>query len=59
MKWLMAFMAAAQFALGIGATQMMPGHAVEWGILAFFAGMWSVAAGCFHLAASSGQAVDR
>ena len=59
MKWLMVFMAAAQIALGIAATQMMPGHAVEWGILAFFAGMWSVAAGCFHLAASSSQAVNR
>lgn len=62
MKWLMAFMAAAQFALGIAATQMMPGHAVEWGVLAFFAVLWSVAAGCFHLAASStdgGQSVKR
>ena len=50
MRWIMAGMAAVPPVLGLVATQAMPGHAVEWGILAFFALMWAASAGLFHLA---------
>jgi hypothetical protein len=32
---------------------MMPGHAVEWGLLTFLALLWSAVAWSFHRAATS------
>ena len=48
-------LAMAQIGLGLAATILMPGHAVEWGILAFFALMWSASAVFLGRAARSGQ----
>ena len=51
MRWIMAALAAGQFAVGIAAaTWTMPGHAVEWGALGFFATIWGASAACFHSA---------
>lgn len=33
-------MAASQLALGLAAMQVMPGHAIEWGVLAVLALLW-------------------
>ncbi len=41
-------MAVSQFALGLAATRAMPGHSVEWGILAFFAILWLSASLAFR-----------
>ena len=47
LRWVMGAMAIGQFALGIAALLAMPGHAVEWGILAMFAALWGLSAFCF------------
>ncbi len=43
-------LAIGQYAVGIAALRMMPGHAVEWGFLTIFALLWLTAAWCFHRA---------
>ena len=50
-RWIAFTLAAGQFALGFAALVLMPGHAVEWGGLAFFALLWIAAGWCFHRAA--------
>lgn len=50
MRWIMGAIALGQPLLGVAALWMMPGHAVEWGILVIFAGLWGAAALCFHRA---------
>ena len=51
MRWIMAVLSAGQFMVGIAAgLWTMPGHAVEWGVLGFFALIWGAAAACFHTA---------
>lgn len=51
MRWIMAALAVGQFMVGIAATTWtMPGHAVEWGVLGFFATIWGASAACFHAA---------
>lgn len=51
MRWIVAALSAGQFAVGIAAgLWTMPGHAIEWGVLAFFALIWGVSAACFHAA---------
>ena len=47
-------LAAVQIVLGIAATIMMPGHEVEWGVLAFFALLWSASALFLNRAARAG-----
>ena len=48
-------LAAGQVVLGFVAMATMPGHAVEWGVLAMFALMWLAAAIAFnHHATASG-----
>ncbi len=49
-RWIMAVIAMGQPLLGVAALWMMPGHAVEWGVLLVFAAIWSAAALCFHRA---------
>ena len=53
MRWIFGALALAQYGLGIAALYEMPGHAVEWGVLTFFAMIWGFAALCFHRAARS------
>lgn len=50
LRWIAALLAAGQYAIGIAALWMMPGHAVEWGLLTFLALMWIAVAWCFHRA---------
>ncbi|UVI39380.1 hypothetical protein [Qipengyuania spongiae] len=51
MRLIAAALAVWQFGVGIAAgVWTMPGHAVEWGVLAFFAAIWSASAACFHVA---------
>ena len=51
MRWIMATLSASQFGVGIIAgLWTMPGHAIEWGVLAFFAVIWGASAACFHAA---------
>lgn len=52
MQWIAGLVAAGQFVPGFAALWLMPGHAVEWGVLAFFAGLWGASALCFRTAAS-------
>ncbi|WP_375290716.1 hypothetical protein [Qipengyuania sp.] len=48
MVWVMAALSVSQFVVGIAAALWtMPGHQVEWGVLAFFAVLWGGAAACF------------
>ncbi|RYD45606.1 MAG: hypothetical protein EOP63_00620 [Sphingomonadales bacterium] len=51
MRWIAVSLAIGQYAVGIAALNMMPGHAVEWGFLTIFAFLWLTAAWCFHRAA--------
>ena len=51
LRWVYALLAAGQFLPGFAALKMMPGHAVEWGVLALFAALWSAAALLCHRAA--------
>ena len=53
MTWIMAFLAVGQYALGLYASATMPGHGVEWGVLTFFAVLWSAAAVLFDRAAKA------
>lgn len=50
MRWIAVLLAAGQYAVGIAALKMMPGHDVEWGFLTIFALLWLTAAWCFHCA---------
>lgn len=51
MRWITGIVAVGQIALGLLALATMPGHAVEWGVLAFFALLWGSASFCFARAA--------
>ena len=50
LRWIMAIIAIGQPVLGVAALEMMPGHAVEWGVLLVSSAIWSAAALCFHRA---------
>ena len=50
MRWIAALLAIGQYAVGIAALNLMPGHAVEWGLLTVFALLWFTAAWCFNRA---------
>lgn len=50
MRWITALLAIGQYVVGVAALSLMPGHAVEWGFLTFFALLWLTAAWCFHRA---------
>lgn len=52
MRVLLGVIAAGQFAVGLAATRLMPGHGVEWGVLAVFACLWAGTALLFHRAAA-------
>lgn len=54
MRWIIGAVALGQYGFGIAALYRMPGHAVEWGVLTFFAMIWGFAALCFHRAAIAG-----
>ena len=51
MAHITGLVAVSQLAIGVAATQAMPGHAVEWGILAAFAVLWLLASIAFRKAA--------
>lgn len=53
MSWIAGVLALGQYGLGIAALYEMPGHAVEWGVLTFFALIWGFSALCFHRAAKA------
>lgn len=53
MRWIAALLAVGQYAVGVAALSMMPGHAVEWGFLTVFALLWLTAAWCFHRAVAA------
>ena len=55
MALIAAGMAVTQFGLGVAASVLMPGHAIEWGILTFLALIWSASAMFLGRAARSGQ----
>ncbi|MXO73402.1 DUF2244 domain-containing protein [Alteraurantiacibacter buctensis] len=60
MRWVMGGISVGQFAVGLVAMLWtMPGHAVEWGVLAFFALIWGASAWCFRLAAARGRLEPR
>lgn len=50
MRWFAVLLAIGQYAVGVAALRMMPGHAVEWGFLTVFALLWLTAAWCFNRA---------
>lgn len=50
MRWIAVLLAIGQYAVGIAALNMMPGHAVEWGFLTIFALFWITASWCFDRA---------
>jgi hypothetical protein len=50
MRWILALMSLGQYAVGLAALKVMPGHAVEWGILTVFALLWGTAAWCLNRA---------
>lgn len=50
MRWIAMLLAIGQYAVGVAALRMMPGHAVEWGFLTVFALLWLTAAWCFNRA---------
>ncbi len=50
MRWIAALLAIGQYAVGIAALTVMPGHPVEWGFLTIFAVLWLTAAWCFNRA---------
>lgn len=52
MQWIAGLLAIGQYAVGVAALSMMPGHAVEWALLTFFALLWCAAAWCFHRGAA-------
>ena len=51
MQAITAVLAVAQIVMGVVATQAMPGHGVEWGVLGFFALLWGGASLAFRRAA--------
>ena len=51
MQWVCGLVAAGQLLLGFTALALMPGHGVEWGVLAFFTALWGGAALMFRKAA--------
>ncbi len=51
MSIITGILAISQLALGLAALRMMPGHDVEWGILAFFAALWLAASLSFRAVA--------
>lgn len=53
MRWIAVLLALGQYAVGVAALSLMPGHAVEWGFLTVFALLWLSAAWCFHRAAAA------
>lgn len=48
MRWITGAIALGQPVMGLVATQTMPGHGVEWGLLAVFALLWGGAAWYFN-----------
>jgi len=52
LAWIAATLAAGQFAIGIYAALTSSTHYVEWGVLAFFAVLWSAAALCLSRSAA-------
>lgn len=50
MRWIAVLLATGQYGVGIASLRMMPGHAVEWGLLSVFALLWLTAAWCFNRA---------
>ena len=50
MRWIAGAIGVGQYAVGLAALAMMPGHRVEWEILALLALAWFAAAWCFHRA---------
>ena len=50
MRWIAVLLSIGQYAVGLAALMMMPGHAVEWGFLTFFSLLWLTAAWCFNRA---------
>lgn len=50
MRWIAVSLAAGQYAAGVAALRLMPGHAVEWGVLTFFALLWLAVAWCHRRA---------
>jgi hypothetical protein len=48
MRWIAVLLAIGQYAVGVAALIMMPGHAVEWGFLTFFVLLWLAASWSFH-----------
>ena len=53
MRWIAVLLAIGQYAVGVAALSLMPGHAVEWGLLTVFALLWLTAAWCFHCAVAA------
>lgn len=51
MRWIAGLLAAGQYAVGVASLFMMPGHATEWGVLTFFALLWSAVGWLFHRSA--------
>ena len=51
MQVVTAVLAVSQLVMGVIALQVMPGHGVEWGVLAFFAILWGVSSFFFQRAA--------
>ncbi|UYY79579.1 hypothetical protein [Sphingomonas sp. R1] len=52
MRWITVALAIGQYAAGVAALFVMPRHAVEWGVLTFFAVLWLTASWCFRCATS-------
>ena len=50
MQAITTVLAVAQIVMGVVATQAMPGHGVEWGLLGFFALLWGGASLAFRRA---------
>lgn len=48
MRLMSVTLAVGQYAVGFAALWLMPGHAVEWGVLTFFALLWLAVAWCFY-----------
>jgi hypothetical protein len=48
MRWLAMALGIGQYAIGVAALNLMPGHAVEWGFLTVFALLWFIASWCFQ-----------
>ncbi|MDR7102729.1 hypothetical protein [Croceicoccus sp. BE223] len=53
MRWIAASLAIGQYAVGVAALNLMPGHGVEWGFLTVFALLWLTAAWCFQRAVTT------